>query len=90
MAVGDVDPAPELGGEADQGVVDVGDVGAVRHRRQLARPQVGEARVGLLRDGEGLREGLVQRHHPLAHQLSPLSCQQPVRESTGGRGGRPR
>jgi hypothetical protein len=41
VAVGDVDAAPELSAEADQGVVDVFDVGAVRHRRQLARPLLG-------------------------------------------------
>lgn len=35
------------------------------------------ARVGLLPDGEGLHEDLVQRHHPLAPQLPG---QQPVRK----------
>jgi hypothetical protein len=39
-----VDAALQLGGEADQGVVDAGDVAAVRHRRQVPRPQVGDPR----------------------------------------------
>ncbi|UUU28411.1 hypothetical protein [Streptomyces sp. DSM 40750] len=40
----EVDAALQLDGEADQGVVDTGDVAAVRHRRQVHRPQVGDPR----------------------------------------------
>ncbi|MFJ8364059.1 hypothetical protein [Streptomyces sp. NPDC093984] len=39
------DAALQLGAEADQGVVDAGDVAAVRDRRQVLRPQVGDAGV---------------------------------------------
>ncbi|MFD9489145.1 hypothetical protein [Streptomyces sp. NPDC059991] len=38
----EVEAALTLGGEAGQGVVDAGDVAAVRHRRQVLRPQVGD------------------------------------------------
>ncbi|MFF2964825.1 hypothetical protein ACFVT1_39490 [Streptomyces sp. NPDC057963] len=38
-----VDTALQFGPEADQGVVDVGDVAAVRDRRQGARPPLGDS-----------------------------------------------
>ncbi|MYW46031.1 hypothetical protein GT045_35200 [Streptomyces sp. SID486] len=60
------DAALELGAEADQGVVDAGDVAAVRDRGQVLRPQVGDA--GVVEDqgvdalveelgGEGAQDG---------------------------------
>ncbi|MFF3632166.1 hypothetical protein [Streptomyces sp. NPDC002164] len=38
-----VDMARRFGAEAEKGVVDIGDVAAVRHPRQAARPRLGDA-----------------------------------------------
>jgi hypothetical protein len=60
------DAALQLGAEADQSVVDAGDVAAVRDRWQVLRPQVGDAGVvedqgvrALLEElgGEGAQDG---------------------------------
>ncbi|POG43094.1 hypothetical protein BV881_33765 [Streptomyces sp. ZL-24] len=62
---------PEPGGQVDTylGVV----VAEVLRDVEVA------ARVGLLRQPERLMQGLVQRAHPLAHQLPPLTGQDHVR-----------
>lgn len=45
------------------------------------------ARIGLLRQPERPDEGLVQRDHPLPHQLPPLPGQPPVRHAADDKGG---
>ncbi|MEV5177256.1 hypothetical protein AB0L10_40785 [Streptomyces flaveolus] len=65
-AAAEGDAALRLEAEADQGVMDASDVAAVRDRRQVLRPQVGDAGVvedqgvGALVEelgGEGAQEG---------------------------------
>ncbi|GHF50447.1 hypothetical protein [Streptomyces griseosporeus] len=52
------DPALQIGAEADQGIVKAGDIAPVRDRRQVLRPQIGDAGVV---EGQGVRpNGLIR------------------------------